>query len=55
MSSMSLIKMREDKGVTLVELMIALMMSSILIAALYRTFIGQQKTYTVQEQVVDMQ
>jgi prepilin-type N-terminal cleavage/methylation domain-containing protein len=53
-SSISLIKI-EDKGVTLVELMIALMMSGILIAALYRTFIGQQRTYTVQEQVVDMQ
>lgn len=55
MSSISLIKIKEDRGVTLVELMIALMMSSILIAALYRTFIGQQKTYTVQEQVADMQ
>jgi prepilin-type N-terminal cleavage/methylation domain-containing protein len=54
-SSISLIKIKEDKGVTLVELMIALMMSGILIAALYRTFIGQQKTYTVQEQVADMQ
>jgi len=54
-SSISLIKIKEDRGVTLVELMIALMMSSILIAALYRTFIGQQKTYTVQEQVADMQ
>ena len=55
MSSIRLIKIEEDKGVTLIELMIALMMSGILIAALYRTFIGQQKTYTVQEQVVDMQ
>ena len=55
MSSISLIKIKEDRGVTLVELMIALMMSGILIAALYRTFIGQQRTYTVQEQVVDMQ
>jgi prepilin-type N-terminal cleavage/methylation domain-containing protein len=54
-SSISLIKIKEDRGVTLVELMIALMMSGILIAALYRTFIGQQRTYTVQEQVVDMQ
>jgi hypothetical protein len=35
--------------------MIALVMSSILIAALYRVFISQQRTYTVQEQVVDMQ
>ena len=29
-------------------------LSGILTAALYRTFIGQYKTYTVQEQVVDM-
>jgi len=36
-------------------LMIALVISSILIAALYRVFITQQKTYIVQEQVVDMQ
>ena len=49
------IKSRKDKGVTLIELLIALVISSILIAAVYRTFIGQQKTYTVQEQVVDMQ
>jgi prepilin-type N-terminal cleavage/methylation domain-containing protein len=44
-----------SKGVTLIELLIALVLSSILIAALYRVFISQQKTYTVQEQVVDMQ
>jgi prepilin-type N-terminal cleavage/methylation domain-containing protein len=44
-----------SKGVTLIELMVALVASSILIAALYRTFISQQKTYIVQEQVVDMQ
>jgi len=54
-NSVSLIKIKEGRGVTLVELMIALMMSGILIAALYRTFIVQQKTYTVQEQVADMQ
>ncbi len=46
---------RSSRGVTLVELLIALVISGILIAALYRTFITQQKTYTVQEQVVDMQ
>jgi prepilin-type N-terminal cleavage/methylation domain-containing protein len=44
-----------NKGVTLIELLIALVMSSILIAGLYRVFISQQKTYTVQEQVIDMQ
>lgn len=42
-------------GVTLIELLIALVISSILVAALYRTFIDQQKTYTVQDQVADMQ
>jgi len=49
------IQLGRNKGVTLIELMMALVVSSILIAALYRIFIGQQKTYTVQEQVVDMQ
>jgi len=48
-------KTRNDKGLTLIELLVVLVISSLLIAGLYRTFIGQQKTYTVQEQVVDMQ
>jgi prepilin-type N-terminal cleavage/methylation domain-containing protein len=47
--------LRGNKGLSLIELLVALVVSSIFIAALYRTFIGQQKTYTVQEQVVDMQ
>ena len=47
--------LRRDRGVTLVELLVALVMSALLIAALYRTFLSQQKTYSVQEQVVDMQ
>jgi prepilin-type N-terminal cleavage/methylation domain-containing protein len=46
---------RKKKGLTLLELLIALVLSSILIAALYRIFISQQKIYTVQNQVVDMQ
>ncbi len=49
------ISLKEDHGVTLIELMIALVMSSILIGALYRVFISQQRTYTVQDQVIDMQ
>jgi len=44
-----------NKGVTLIELLIALVMSSILIAALYRVFINQQRIYNTQEQVVDIQ
>lgn len=46
---------KKKSGVTLIELLIALVLSSILTAALYRAFIGQQKTYTVQDQVADMQ
>jgi prepilin-type N-terminal cleavage/methylation domain-containing protein len=48
-------KITKVKGLTLIELLIAMAISAILIAAIYRTFIGQQKAYTVQEQVVDMQ
>jgi len=47
--------LEESKGLTLTEVLVALVVSAILIAGLYQTFIGQQKTYTVQEQVVDMQ
>jgi prepilin-type N-terminal cleavage/methylation domain-containing protein len=46
---------RKKNGVTLIELLIALVLGSLLTAALYRAFIGQQKTYTVQDQVADMQ
>jgi prepilin-type N-terminal cleavage/methylation domain-containing protein len=45
---------KETRGLTLLELLVALAISAVVIAAIYRTFIGQQKTYTVQEQVVDM-
>ena len=45
---------RENRGLTLIELLVALVISAVVIAAAYRTFVGQQKTYTVQEQVVDM-
>jgi prepilin-type N-terminal cleavage/methylation domain-containing protein len=48
-------KLKSNEGVTLIELLIAMIISAILIAAIYHTFIRQQKTYTVQEQVVDMQ
>ena len=43
-----------NRGLTLIELMVALVISTLIIAALYRTFVGQQKTYIVQEQVVEM-
>jgi prepilin-type N-terminal cleavage/methylation domain-containing protein len=45
---------RTNRGLTLIELLVALAISALIIGALYRTFVGQQKTYTVQEQVVEM-
>lgn len=42
-------------GVTLIELLIALVISSILVAGIYRVFIHQQRTYKTQEDVADMQ
>jgi prepilin-type N-terminal cleavage/methylation domain-containing protein len=47
--------LKKSKGVTLIELLIALVISSILVAGIYRTFIHQQKSYVTQEQVADMQ
>jgi len=46
---------KKQNGITLIELLVALVITAGLIAIIYRTFIGQQKTYVVQEQVVDMQ
>ena len=40
---------------TLIELLVALTISGVLLAGVYRTFISQQHTFTVQDQVVDMQ
>jgi len=47
--------LRYSNGVTLIELLIALVISAVLIAGIYRAFIHQQKTYATQEQVTDMQ
>ena len=45
----------KQKGLTLIELLVAMAITGILGAGIYRTFTGQQHTYEVQEQVVDMQ
>jgi len=47
--------LRNNHGLTLIEMLIALVISSILMAASYRVFIGGQKVYMVQDQVADMQ
>ncbi len=43
------------KGFTLIELIVALVLSFILVGAIYRTFTVQQKTYTVQDQIAETQ
>jgi len=43
------------KGITLIELLVALVVSAITIAGIYRLFISQGKAYTVQDQVVEVQ
>ena len=49
-------KLQQRKtGFTIIELLVALSISSILIAAAYRTFTAQQKVYHVQNQVMEMQ
>jgi prepilin-type N-terminal cleavage/methylation domain-containing protein len=42
-------------GVTLIELLVALIIFGIAIGAIYRVFIVQTKGYTVQDQVVEVQ
>jgi prepilin-type N-terminal cleavage/methylation domain-containing protein len=46
---------RTEKGVSLIELLIALLIMGILMAALYRAFGSQQRIYNIEDQVVDMQ
>ena len=43
------------KGVTLIELMVALVICGIIVAAIYRLFVAQTRSYTVQDQVAESQ
>jgi len=43
------------KGISLIELLIALVICGMVVAGIYRVFIAQTKAYTVQEQVVEVQ
>ena len=52
---MQKVLLRNKGGLTLIELMIALVICALVVGATYRTFINQQKTYTIQDNVVDMQ
>lgn len=48
-------KIANVKGFTLVELMVALLLSSLVLAAVGLTFRSQQKSYIAQEEVAEMQ
>ena len=47
--------LRNRKGFTLLELLIAMVLSVILMAAVYSTYYSQQKSYLVQEQLAAME
>lgn len=45
----------DSKGITLIELLVALVICGVVIAGIYRVFVAQSKAYTVQDQVVEVQ
>ncbi len=45
----------DAKGITLIELLIVLVLSSLIIGGIYRLFVVQTRAYTVQDQVVEVQ
>jgi type IV pilus assembly protein PilW len=54
-AAMNLPLFNTQRGASLLELLVALLMSGMLGGILYQTFLAQQLAYETQEQVVDMQ
>lgn len=52
---MKKLKRIDSKGITLIELLVALVICGAVIAGIYRLFVAQTKAYTVQDQVVEVQ
>jgi type IV pilus assembly protein PilW len=48
-------KMRQESGLTLIEIMVSMVISSLVIGGIYGVYTIQQRSYTVQEQVAEMQ
>lgn len=44
-----------QKGITLIELLVALVIGGIIIGGIYNLFVAQTKAYTVQDQVAEVQ
>jgi prepilin-type N-terminal cleavage/methylation domain-containing protein len=47
--------MKNQRGVTLIELLVSLVITSLIIAGVYQIFINQAKNYEIQEQVAEAQ
>ena len=45
----------KQKGITLIELLVALVILAFVVGGTYRIFVAQSKAYTVQDQVADIQ
>ncbi|WP_169737351.1 PilW family protein [Desulfobulbus elongatus] len=48
-------RLRQQKGFTLVELMIAMLVGGVVMAAVMTSFLSQHETYLAQDEVVEMQ
>jgi len=55
MKRIQLQSIRNRKGVSLIELLIAMAIAAITVAGIFRLFIAQGRAYTVQEQVTEVQ
>jgi len=44
-----------DRGLTLIELLVGLVICAMVVAGIYRLFVAQSRAYTVQDQVVEVQ
>jgi type IV pilus assembly protein PilW len=44
-----------QRGITLIELLVALVICGFVVAGIYRLFVAQTRAYTVQDQVVEVQ
>jgi type IV pilus assembly protein PilW len=47
--------MRQDKGFTIIELLIAVFVAGIVMGGVYSAYYSQQKAYTAQDQLAEMQ
>lgn len=47
--------LRQARGVTLIELMVAMVISALLVGGIYTLFLTQQRSYSVQDRVVGIQ